>query len=82
MKVIRTSELEPIVRPTAPEVREIARPPDTARKQSLAEATILPGGETAEHLHRASEEIYHSSPGAGRMRLGDEESEVGPGETV
>lgn len=82
MKVIRTSELEPIVPPDGSEVREIARPPDSARNQSLAEATIRPGGETAEHFHRASEEIYHFVSGAGRMRLGDDESEVRPGETV
>jgi mannose-6-phosphate isomerase-like protein (cupin superfamily) len=82
MKVIRTRELEPIVPPDGSEVREIARPPDTARNQSLAEARVPPGGETAEHFHRASEEIYHFVSGKGRMRLGDQESEVGPGETV
>ncbi len=82
MKVIRSSELEPIVPPDGSEVREIARPPDTARNQSLAEARIPPGGETREHLHRASEEIYHFLSGEGRMRLGDEESAVRPGETV
>jgi mannose-6-phosphate isomerase-like protein (cupin superfamily) len=82
VKVIRSSELEPIVPPDGSEVREIARPPDTARNQSLAEARIPAGGETTEHLHRASEEIYHFVSGEGRMRLGDEESEVRPGETV
>jgi mannose-6-phosphate isomerase-like protein (cupin superfamily) len=64
MKVIRTSELEPVVPPDGSEVREIARPPHSARNQSLAEATIQPGGETAEHYHRASEEIYHFVSGA------------------
>src|SRR3954451_11346509 len=82
MKVIRTSELEPLVPPDGSEVREIARPPETARNQSLAEATVPPGGETAEHFHRASEEIYHFVSGEGRMRLGDDESEVGAGQTV
>jgi len=82
MRVIRTSELEPVVPPDGSEVREIARPPDTARNQSLAEAIVPPGGQTTEHFHRASEEIYHFVSGAGRMRLGDEESDVRPGETV
>jgi mannose-6-phosphate isomerase-like protein (cupin superfamily) len=82
VKVIRRSELEPIVPPDGSEVREIARPPDTARNQSLAEARIPAGGETTEHLHRAAEEIYYFVSGEGRMRLGDEESEVRPGETV
>src|SRR3954449_9102259 len=82
MKVIRTSELQPIVPPDGSEVRELARPPETARNQSLAEATVPPGGETAEHFHRSSEEIYHFVSGEGRMRLGDEESDVRLRETV
>jgi mannose-6-phosphate isomerase-like protein (cupin superfamily) len=82
VRVIRTSDLEPIVPPDGSEVREIARPPGTARNQSLAEARVPPGGETTEHFHRASEEIYHFVSGEGRMRLDDEVSEVGPGETV
>ena len=82
MNLIRTSALEPIVPPDGSEVREIARPPDTARNQSLAEARLPPGGETAEHFHRTSEEIYHFVSGVGRVRVDDEESEVGPGETV
>ena len=79
MKVIRTSELEPVVPPDGSEVREIARPPDSARNQSLAEATIQPGGETAEHYHRASEEIYHFVSGVGKLRLGGETVVIPPG---
>ena len=82
MKVIRTSELETVVPPDGSEVREIARPPDSARNQSLAEATIQPGGETAEHYHRAAEEIYYFVAGAGRMRLGAQEDDVRAGDTV
>lgn len=82
MRVIRTSELEPIVPPDGSVVRELARPPETAQNQSLAEATVPPGGETTEHFHRASEEIYYFVTGEGRMRLGDEENAVGPGDAV
>lgn len=82
MKVIRTSELEPIVPPDGSEVRELARPPRGARNQSLAEARVPPGAETAEHFHRTSEEIYHFTAGEGRMRLGDEEGPVTAGDTV
>ncbi len=53
-----------------------------ARNQSLAEATVPPGGETVEHFHCASEEIYAFTAGAGRMRLGDEEADVRAGDTV
>lgn len=82
MKVIRTSELQRFIAPDGSEVRELARPPGEARNQSIAEARVPPGGETNEHFHRASEEIYHFTAGEGRMRLGDEESPVRAGETV
>ena len=54
----------------------------TRENQSLAEATVPPGGETEEHYHRASEEIYSSRTAAGGCGLGDEESEVTVGDTV
>ena len=82
MRIIRASELEPIVPPDGSEVRELARPPHEARNQSLAEARIPPGSETAEHLHPTSEEIYYFTAGEGRMRLGDEESKVTAGDAV
>jgi len=65
------------------EIRELAgRASGNAVNQSLAEATVAPGGETAEHYHRTTEEIYFFTHGTGRMRLDDEEREVGPGDTV
>jgi mannose-6-phosphate isomerase-like protein (cupin superfamily) len=82
VKVIRAEELEPIRPPDGSEVRELARPPGTARNQSLAEARISSGGETVEHPHRASEEIYVFTAGEGRMRLGDQESPVRAGDVV
>lgn len=82
MRVIRTAERDAFTAPDGSEIRELARPPGSARNQSLAEAKVPPGGETAEHFHRTSEEIYHFVSGSGRMRLGDEVSEVGPGDTV
>jgi mannose-6-phosphate isomerase-like protein (cupin superfamily) len=65
------------------EIRELAgRRGGPARHQSLAEATLGAGGETIEHLHRTSEEIYYFVAGRGRMRLGTEESEVSAGDCV
>jgi mannose-6-phosphate isomerase-like protein (cupin superfamily) len=55
---------------------------DGARNQSLAEATVPPGGATVAHLHRRSEEIYRFVSGAGRMRLGRDEFDVTAGDTV
>ena len=64
-------------------IRELAGPAWTqARNQSLAEATVPPGGSTAEHLHRESEEIYYFTAGSGRMKLGDETAAVRAGDCV
>jgi mannose-6-phosphate isomerase-like protein (cupin superfamily) len=82
VRVIRTSELQALIPPDGSEVRELARPPDGARNQSLAEARVPPASETVEHYHRTSEEIYHFTAGEGRMRLGAEESPVRSGDTV
>jgi mannose-6-phosphate isomerase-like protein (cupin superfamily) len=64
-------------------IRELAGPAWTAaRRQSLAEATLPAGGETIEHLHRESEEIYYFTAGHGRMRLANDEHDVGAGDCV
>jgi mannose-6-phosphate isomerase-like protein (cupin superfamily) len=65
-------------------IRELAGPSWTkARNQSLAEATVPPGGETAEHYHPRAEELYYFVAGAGRMRLGEqEEADVVAGDCV
>ena len=63
-------------------VRELVQVGDGARNQSLAEATVPPGGETIEHLHRTSEEIYRFVSGAGQIVLGGEAADVRAGDTV
>jgi mannose-6-phosphate isomerase-like protein (cupin superfamily) len=64
-------------------IRELVGiPSGNAERQSVAEATVPPGGETAEHYHRTTEEVYLFTSGQGRMRLGDEEAEVRAGDTV
>lgn len=64
-------------------IRELAHPSWTAaRRQSLAEAALDPGGETDEHYHPVAEELYHFTAGAGRMRLGEEERDVREGDCV
>jgi mannose-6-phosphate isomerase-like protein (cupin superfamily) len=65
------------------EIRELAgTPTGNSVNQSLAEATVLPGAETEEHYHQASEEIYLFTSGRGRMKLGDEEADVSAGDTI
>ncbi len=78
---IRVDDVAFFVAADGSRVREIARPPE-AGNQSLAQAIVEPGGETIEHLHRTSEEIYLFVSGAGRMRLGDGEFDVGAGSAV
>ncbi|MFL5862523.1 MAG: cupin domain-containing protein [Solirubrobacteraceae bacterium] len=64
-------------------IRELAGPAWTpARHQSLAEASVEPGGETAEHFHPRTEELYYFVAGEGRMRLDDDEAPVTSGDCV
>jgi mannose-6-phosphate isomerase-like protein (cupin superfamily) len=64
-------------------VRELMHPArDGCRHQSLAEAVVAPGEETALHRHRATEEIYHVLAGHGLMTLGGECFPVAAGDTV
>jgi mannose-6-phosphate isomerase-like protein (cupin superfamily) len=80
---VRLEDRESFITADGSSIRELAGiPSGNSVNQSLAEATVPPGGETLEHFHRVSEEIYFFTAGAGRMRLGTEESEVRAGDTV
>jgi mannose-6-phosphate isomerase-like protein (cupin superfamily) len=83
MRIDRVEDVEPFVTKDGSSIRELAGPAmDTARKQSLAEASVPPAGQTEEHFHRTTEEIYYFVSGAGRMRLEGEEREVAAGDCV
>lgn len=86
MLAMRTSardELTPFITRDGSTVRELAGPAwSSVERQSLAEATLEPGGETAEHFHPQTEEIYYFLGGSGRMRLGEREDEVRAGDCV
>ena len=83
MEISNLNEVESFTTLDGSTIREVAGPAWTAaRNQSLAQATVPPGRDTYEHFHRASEEIYFFTSGAGRMRLGDEERDVGAGDCV
>lgn len=59
MQLIRLDDLEPFTTKDGSTIRELVGPAWTdARNQSLAEATVPPGGETDEHYHPVAEEIY------------------------
>jgi mannose-6-phosphate isomerase-like protein (cupin superfamily) len=68
------AKIAPFVTLDGSEIREWAGPVSApAEQQSLAEATIAPGGATSEHYHRRSEELYLVTAGRGRLRIDGEE---------
>jgi mannose-6-phosphate isomerase-like protein (cupin superfamily) len=83
VQTVRLEDREPFVTADGSTIREIAGVPSgNSINQSLAEATVPPGGETQEHFHRETEEIYHFVAGSGRMRLGPQEAPVRAGDSV
>jgi mannose-6-phosphate isomerase-like protein (cupin superfamily) len=83
VQTVRVEDKEPFITADGSSIREIAGiPSGNAINQSLAEATVPPGGETVEHFHRETEEIYHFIAGSGRMRLGPQEARVRAGDSV
>ncbi len=79
----RLDGIAPYVTKDGSEIRELMHPAVHGnRAQSLAEATVAPGGATALHRHGVTEEIYHFTAGAGLMTLGTERFAVRAGDTV
>jgi mannose-6-phosphate isomerase-like protein (cupin superfamily) len=65
------------------EIRELlAHRNSSIRNQSLAEARLPPGASTTLHYHPRAEEIYYILAGRGRMLLGEEMADVGPGDAM
>jgi mannose-6-phosphate isomerase-like protein (cupin superfamily) len=80
---VRLEQREPFITADGSSIRELVGiPSGNASQQSVAEATVPRGGETVEHYHRTTEEVYIFVSGEGRMRLGDEESGVRAGDTL
>jgi mannose-6-phosphate isomerase-like protein (cupin superfamily) len=83
MEIVRREQREAFITADGSSIRELAGIPSAnAANQSLAEATVPPGGATVAHLHRRTEEIYLFTGGTGRMRLGVEERAVRAGDCV
>jgi mannose-6-phosphate isomerase-like protein (cupin superfamily) len=77
------TERESFITADGSAIRELAHPAWTAAQhQSLAEASVQPRSETAEHYHPLSEELYYFVAGEGRMRLGGDEATVVAGDCV
>jgi mannose-6-phosphate isomerase-like protein (cupin superfamily) len=81
MDVTRYDDIEPFITKDGSEIREWAgRAAAPAVNQSLAEASLAPGGATTEHFHRRSEELYLVTAGRGRLRIEGEERELAAGD--
>lgn len=79
MEVVNRNESPPFITRDGSTIRSLLdRTNSSAARQSLAEATVPPGGATQPHRHPRAEEIYYILSGHGHMQLGEEERDVGP----
>ena len=76
-------EITPYVTRDGSIIRELLHPAQHGnRQQSLAEAIVAPGETTRLHQHQQTEELYHITHGHGHMTLGDQQFDVGVGDTI
>ncbi len=60
----------------------IGRADRSSERHSVAAITIPPGKSSLLHYHPVTEESYHILQGKARMRVGDEEAILAPGQSV
>ncbi len=83
MDVVQRDDVRAFFTKDGSEIRELlAYRNSCIRNQSLAEAILPLGSATEEHYHPKAEEIYYLLEGTGRMRMGREERDVGPGDAI
>jgi mannose-6-phosphate isomerase-like protein (cupin superfamily) len=83
MEIIRRDSVPAFVAPDKAIIRELAASRNSsARRQSLAEATIAAGNSVTEHFHKVTEEFYYILSGTGLMKIDGEEQQVNPGDTI
>ena len=84
MLVRRSSECEEITANDGCRLRELLHPDKdgSGLPYSLAVASVRPGERTLPHLLTDETEVYYVVSGTGRMHVGAEESELGPGDAV
>jgi len=83
MDVQNIDRVPPFTTKDGSEIRELlAHRNSQIRNQTLAEARLPEGACTAPHHHVETEEIYYILEGRGRMRVGQETREVGPGDAI
>jgi len=83
MDVQNIDRVEAFTTKDGSEIRELlAYRNSCIRNQTLAEARLPAGSSTVAHHHVETEEIYYVLEGRGRMRVGDETRDVGPGDAI
>ena len=83
MELNNLSQVRPFITKDGSEIRELlAHRNSSIRNQSLAEARLPVGRSTQEHYHLQAEEIYFITHGTGRIRIGDEISDVNVGDAI
>ena len=83
MDIKNLDEVPPFITKDGSEIRELLAHRNSAiRNQSLAEARLPAGGNTQEHYHVRTEEIYYITHGTGRMRIERETREVKAGDAI
>lgn len=79
----RRADVAPFETKDGSQIRELIHPAiHGPGAQSLAEATVPPGGSTIRHWHARTEEIYHVTSGAGELSVGEEVMALRAGDTV
>ena len=83
MLIVNRDTAAIVVTPHGSEIRPlIDRTTAPVNQCSLAEETLPPGRSVTPHHHQVLEEVYYLLSGSGRMRVGDEEREVGAGDAI
>jgi mannose-6-phosphate isomerase-like protein (cupin superfamily) len=83
MKIVNHRAAAVIKTPHGSEIRPLMdRTTSVIENCSLAEEILPPGSVVGRHHHRITEEIYYIVEGNGRMEVGDETADVGPGDAI
>lgn len=85
MKHLREHEVagEKFEMPYAREIRHLVAPWTVgSTKVWVGTSTIEPGASSNQHKHDDAEEVFYILSGTGRVQVGDEEENIGPGSCI
>lgn len=83
IEIINIEGCERFITKDGSSIREILAPRNSSlERQSLAEATVPPGGVTHEHYHVDTEEIYYILSGNGELEIEEQSAPVKTGDGI